>query len=367
MIPLSVVRVPREAEDLVLAAMRSGQLTQGSLVARLESEFSPICGCEHVVAVANGTVALTAALAALGIGPGDEVVTTPFTFIATVNAALQLGAVVRFADIRDSDFCLDPEAVAARLAPKTRAVVAVHLYGQMMDLQSIASPLARAGVMLVEDAAQAHGAGLGDSPAGSFGLVSIFSLYATKNVMAGEGGLITTNSSEVADRLKLLRNQGMRTRYAYESIGSNYRLTELQAAIALPQLKTLRDMNRKRSANADYLTAGISDLPGIVAPAQLPDRTHVWHQYTIRVTGEARLNRDQLAEELRTRGVQTGVYYPRPIYLYDVYREHPRIDPEPMPVAERVAGEVLSLPVHPHLAESDLAAIVAAMRDALHA
>jgi perosamine synthetase len=366
-IPLSVVRVDDEAERLLLQVVRSGRLTQGPMVERLERDFAVVCGCEHVVAVANGTVALSAALEALGVGPGDEVLTTPFTFVATVNAALQVGANVRFADIRDDDFNLDPAAVRDRLTPNTRAVIAVHLYGQMADLPAIADAVGGTGALLVEDAAQAHGAELRGRPAGSFGAASTFSLYATKNVMAGEGGLIGTNDARLADRLRLLRNQGMRARYSYEELGGNYRLTDMQAAIALPQVARLGEMNRRRARNAATLSEGLAGVAGLVTPAEKPGRTHVWHQYTVRVTAEARLNRDGLAEALLERGVQSGVYYPRPIYEYDVHRDHPRVDCERMPVAERVAGEVLSLPVHPYLGDDDLAAIVAAVRGALDA
>jgi dTDP-4-amino-4,6-dideoxygalactose transaminase len=366
-IRLSEVHVDQESESLLLEAVRSGRLAQGPMVARLEREFAPLCGCEHVVAVANGTVALVAALEALGIGPGDEVVTTPFTFVATVNAALQLGASVRFADVCESDFCLDPGALAGRLTERTAAVIRVHLYGQMADMDGIQQVASRAGAPVVEDAAQAHGAGYCGRPAGSIGAVGIFSLYATKNVTAGEGGLVCTNDAELADKLLLLRNQGMRARYEYVGIGHNWRLTEMQAAVAIPQLAKLREMNARRTANACRLSEGLEGVPGLRTPATLPGREHVWHQYTVCVTEEARLSRDQLMESLRAAGIESGVYYPRPIYSYQPYREHPAVDHEPMPQTERLCAQVLSLPVHPWLKPGDTDQIVDAVRRLLDA
>lgn len=367
MIRLTDVRIDADSEELLLGAVRSGRLSQGPLVERLEREFAPLCGCEHVIAVSNGTVALVAALQALGVGAGDEVLTSPFTFVATVNAAIQLGASVRFADIRDDDFGLDPGSVRARISAKTQVVIAVHLYGQPCDLAGVQSAAQQVGAALVEDAAQAHGACYGGRRAGSFGALATFSLYATKNLMAGEGGLITTNDGELARKARLIRNQGMASPYEYEIVGSNYRLTELQAAIAVPQVGRLEAANERRRANADRLTAGLVGLPGVVSPRELPGRRHVWHQYTVRITEDARLDRDVLRMKLAERGVETGVFYPRAIYDYPLYRDHPLVAVEPMPTAERVAREVVSLPVHPYLEAADVDRITSAMRDLLDA
>ena len=367
MIPLSVVRLGEAEEALLLEVARSGRLAQGPMVARLEDEFREHCGCAHVVAVANGTLALVAALEALGLQPGDEVVTTPFTFIATVNAALHLGARVRFADIRLDDFCLDPEALAASVSERTRVILPVHLYGQVADMEPILAIARETGATVLEDAAQAHGASSGGRPAGSFGAAAMFSLYATKNVMAGEGGLISTNDAELAGRLRVLRNQGMEGRYDYRAVGYNWRMTELQAAVAIPQLASLRDRNRRRAANAACLTEGLAGIPGLATPTVREGRVHAWHQYTVRITEGARLDRAGLQEALSARGVETGVYYPKAVAGYDLYRDHPSVDGAPMPNAERAAREVLSLPVHPFLEPKDLDTIVAAVREALGA
>lgn len=364
-IPISAVRIGEEEERLVLEVLRSGRLAQGPMVERLEREFAPLAGAAHAVAVANGTVALEAALGALGVGPGDEVLTSPFTFIATSNAVLRTGASVRFADIRLDDFCLDPAQLEARLTPRTRVLLPVHLYGQVADMDPLLELARRRGLLVLEDAAQAHLATYRGRPAGSFGDAATFSLYATKNLQSGEGGIVTTGRDEVADRLRLLRNQGMRARYEYEMVGDNHRLTDVQAAIAVPQLARLRELTERRRRNASFLSEGLAEVPGLVTPQAMPGREHVWHQYTVRVTEEAKLDRDAALSGLAERGVGAGVYYPRPLYDYAAYRELERVDHDPMPNAERACREVLSLPVHPYLSEDDLERIVAAVRDLL--
>jgi perosamine synthetase len=336
------------------------------MVARFEHEFAAYCGTRHAVAVANGTVALVAALRVLGVGAGDDVVTSAFTFVATLNAILECGARARFADIDPATFNVDPDALAQVCTDRTRVVMPVHLYGQPADMGAIAAIAQRAGAAIVEDAAQAHGATIGGQRVGSFG-VGTFSFYATKNITTGEGGIVTTDDDELADRLRLLRNHGMRARYQYESVGTNYRLTDLQAAIALPQLARLDATIEQRHANAQRLTAGLCGIPGLVTPVVAPDRRHVFHQYTIRITEDAALDRDALAAHLASRDVQTGIYYPRVVFDYDCYRTHPNVVAGDVPAARRTAAEVLSLPVHPNCSTSDLDHIVDAVRSALGA
>lgn len=354
MIPISSVHLGADVESLLLQVVRSGQVAQGPLVAEFEAEFAKLCGVEHAVAVSNGTVSLMAALQASGIGPGDEVLTSPFTFVATLNAILHVGATVRFADIGADDFLLDPAACGAFAS--VSAVMPVHLYGQMADVPAIVSSISGTPVV-IEDAAQAHGATLRGGGAGSFGVGS-FSFYATKNIATGEGGMVTTSDAGVADTLRLLRNQGMRARYQYVLAGHNFRLTDLQAALGLPQLRRIDKVIESRQRNAATLSEGLAGIDGLVTPMVAEGRSHVWHQYTVRVTSDAAITRDQLAEHLESNGVGCGVYYPRLVHDYDCYRDHPRIVDDPTPVAARVVGEVLSLPVHPNLSESDLATIV---------
>jgi perosamine synthetase len=366
MIPISAVSMGTDEEQLVLEVLRSGRLTQGPVVERLEQEFRIWSGTHHVIAVANGTIALVAALEALRLPAGSEVVTSPFTFVATLNAILEAGLVARFGDIDPGDFALSAESAEAVAGERTSAILPVHLYGQPADMSRL-EPLATSrGWAIVEDAAQAHGARVAGRPVGSFG-VGCFSLYATKNLAAGEGGLITTDDLGLADRLRLLRNQGMRARYLYELPGHNYRMTELQAAVALPQLARLEASTKRREENARRLTEGLSGIPGLELPAVAPGRTHVWHQYTMRITPESGRSRGKVAEYLTRRGVGHGVYYPRPVYDHRCYREHPRVVIGDHPEAERASREVLSIPVHPLLSDADLDTVVLAVRGAFDA
>jgi perosamine synthetase len=363
-IRITEVHIGDEEKRAVLRVLDSGQLAQGPMVAELERQFAEICGVPHAIAVSNGTVALVAALQALGLGPGDEVITTPFSFAATLNAILESGATARFADIRD-DFTLDPESAAKLVNERTRAIMPVHLYGQPADMPAFTALAEQAGLHVIEDSAQAHGAAVGERMTGSFG-VGCFSLYATKNVQCGEGGLITTADDALADRLRLLRNQGTRAPYQYEVPGHNWRLTDMQAAIAVPQLARLAATNATRRAHAERLSAGLAGLPGLITPVEVAGRTHVWHQYTVRVTDDAPLSRDALAKYLREAEIGCGLYYPALMYDYDCYAGHPGIVTDPTPQAARITGQVLSLPVHQYLSEGDLDRIVATVRQAFH-
>jgi dTDP-4-amino-4,6-dideoxygalactose transaminase len=363
-IPITVIRFGPEVEELVLSVLRSGMVAQGPLVKRLEDEFAALTGVDHVIAVNNGTTALIAALAVLDLEPGDEVITSPFTFVATLNAILEAGATARFGDISADDFNLDPETVVGVAGPRTKVLLPVHLYGQCADMNRLASMAESSGWSLVEDAAQAHGASQSGRAAGSWG-IGCFSLYATKNLTSGEGGLISTNDARVADRLRVLRNQGMRERYQYEMAGNNYRLTDLQAAVCVPQLGGYRQQVETRQRNAAALTDGLSSVPGLRTPAAIEGRSHVWHQYTVLVTDDARLTRDELATSLTLAGIGCGVYYPRPVYDYDCYRNNPQVVVPEAPVATFVGDHCLSLPVHAYLSDSELDRIVATIGELL--
>jgi perosamine synthetase len=362
-ISISSVDLGPEVEASVLRTLRSGFISQGARVAELEERFAAMTQVRHAVAVNNGTTALVATLQALGIGPGDEVITSAFTFVATVNAILNVGATARLVDIRDDDFALDPDAIGEAVSPRTVAIMPVHLYGQTADLERISALTATHGLHLVEDAAQSHGARFAGRPAGSFG-TGCFSFYVTKNLVAGEGGIITTDDEGLADRLRVLRNQGMRQRYQYEMVGHNYRMTDLAAAVVLPQLGTRYDEQvARRRANAQTLSERLNGLPGLVLPRTVSGRDHVWHQYTVRLPEE--VSRDEVVTRLTELGVGTGVYYPRPIHRYDSFREHPRVWAAPTPVADRVAATCLSLPVHGALTESEVEQIADAMAKVL--
>lgn len=269
MIPITTVRLGPEVEESVLRVIRSGSIAQGPVVAEFESRFAALVGAKHAVAVNNGTTALVAAIQSLQLQPGDEVITSPFTFIATLNAILEAGATVRFGDIRTEDFGLDPESVRSQITDRTRVIMPVHLYGQSADIGALAQIAAEHDLALVEDAAQAHGATFEGRGVGTFG-IGCFSFYATKNLTTGEGGVVTTNDDEVAERLRIMRNQGMRARYEYVMAGHNYRLTDLQAAVVLPQLDAYDSLLAARRANASGLIERLSDVPGLILPAQLP-------------------------------------------------------------------------------------------------
>jgi dTDP-4-amino-4,6-dideoxygalactose transaminase len=303
--------------------------------------------------VSSGTAGLHVAAITSGWGPGDEVITSPFTFVATLNAILEAGATARFGDISAEDFNLDPASIADVSGPRTKVLLPVHLYGQCADMDHLAPMAESAGWSLIEDAAQSHGATQGGRVAGSWG-IGCFSLYATKNLTSAEGGLISTNDARVADRLRVLRNQGMRARYEYEMAGNNFRLTDLQAAVCLPQLNGYARQVEIRQHNAAVLTEGLSGVPGLSAPTAMRGRSHVWHQYTVLVSDEARLTRDELAAGLTAAGIGCGVYDPRPVYDYDCYRDDPRVVVPSAPIATYVGDHCLSLPVHAYLTDSDL-------------
>jgi perosamine synthetase len=361
MIPISAVDLGAQVEASVLEVLRSGALAQGPKVAELERRFAEMTGVAHAVALSNGTTALVAALQLLGLRPGDEVLTSPFTFVATLNAILAAGGTARFADITAEDFCLDPASVRERAGERTAVLMPVHLYGQVADMGALVPCARDLGVPLVEDAAQAHGAAFDGRHAGSFG-VGCFSFHATKNLTTGEGGMVTTDDAALADRLRLLRNHGMRERYVYELAGHNYRMTDLQAAVALPQLDRYEEQLCRRRANAARLAAGLAEVPGVVVPTELAGRQHVWHQFTVLLDPEAR---QAVVDGLMQRGVGSAIHYPRLVHDYDCYRDRADVIVQETPVAADVARRCLSLPVHAGLRRAEVDRVVEAVAEVL--
>lgn len=357
-IRLAEVRVGPESEELVLAVLRSGRLAQGPMVERFEGLCADMAGTRYAVAVSNGTASLEAALSALGVGPGDEVITSPLTFVATLNAVLRTGAVARFADI-GSDRTVDPDSVAALVGPRTAAILPVHLYGLAADMTRLSHLATDRGLALVEDAAQAHGAVVDGGRAGSFGVGS-FSFYATKNVTAGEGGVVTTSDEAVARRVRLLRNQGMSEPYRYEIIGANLRMTDVQAAIAVPQLERLDAVIDARSRNAHALSGALAErAPELDVPLIPRGRRHVWHLYTVLLPPHS--DRARTIAGLRERGVEAAAYYPSLVWDHPPYRDHPRVVKDPTPTAADTARRCLSLPVHPGVSEQQIDRVADAM------
>lgn len=348
MIPISRVEFGLEEEKLVLEVLRSGIVAQGPKVVQFESDFAKLTGVKHAIAVNNGTTSLVASLQALNLKPGDEVITSPFTFIATLNAILEAGATAVFADINEDDFNLNPESIKKCITPKTKVIMPVHLYGQMANMDAIMLIAREHKLRVVEDSAQSHGATQGQKMAGSFDIGS-FSFYATKNLTTGEGGIITTNDDKIAETLRILRNQGMKERYQYEMAGHNYRMTDLQAALVIPQLERYDQNVISRAENAAYYESRLGNIPGLVTPKVLAGRTHVWHQYTLRVTSDCNISREQLAVKLTESGIGSGFYYPKLAFDYDTYRNRTDIVISNCAVAEKIVKEVISIPVHPYL------------------
>jgi dTDP-4-amino-4,6-dideoxygalactose transaminase len=355
MIPISRPQISEAEKKAVLEVLESGMLAQGPRVARLEERFAEVCGTHHAVATSSGTTALHIALLAHGIGPGDEVITTPFTFIATVNAILFVGARPVLVDVEEETFNIDPALIETAITPRTRAIIPVHLYGYPCDMDAVMEIARRHGLLVIEDAAQAIAATYKGTPVGNFG-TGCFSLYATKNVVAGEGGMITTDDESLAEHCRMLRHHGMRQRYHHEFLGYNFRMTDLHAAIALAQMDRLEEFIAKRRENAAYLSAHIDS---VVTPQVREGYEHVWHQYVVRVAPRGGRDRDAAARQLREAGVGTGIHYPLPAHQHGYVRDV--VGEVSFPVAERLASEVLSLPVHPGLSPADLEQIVEAV------
>jgi perosamine synthetase len=351
MIPLSRPEIGEREERAVLEVLRSGLLAMGARTRELEDAWAAYCGVRHAVYMANGTVAMEAILRCLGIGPGDEVITVSFSFNATASTILQAGARPVFVDVRESDFAMDPDLVEAAITPRTRAIMPVHLYGLMADMAPLVTIAERHGLVIIEDAAQAIGATYGGRRAGSFG-PAMFSLYATKNVMSGEGGMATTDDDGLADRLRVYRNHGMRVRYHHDDLGTNFKPTDLAAALGLAQLQVVEERNEQRRRNADRLSTG---LAGLVVPQAPEGRGHVWHQYTLRFGSD----RDAVAERLKERGIGTLVYYPVPIHRQRyLQRFVPGAHDLHLPVTDLLAAEVLSIPVRANLTDDEIETVI---------
>jgi perosamine synthetase len=356
MIPISKPDIGPAEEQAVLEVLRSGMLAMGRVTTEFEEAWAAYCGVRHAVLLSNGTVALEAILRSLDIGPGDEVITVSFTFNATVSTILQVGARPVFVDIRTDDFCMDPDLVEAAITPRTKAILPVHLYGLMADMDPLVEIADRYGLALIEDAAQAHGAAYDGRRAGQFG-PAMFSLYATKNLMTGEGGFATTDDDALADRLRLYRNHGMRVRYHHESLGSNLKPTDLVAALGLAQLARLDERTEQRRRNAAALAEGLRDYLTPAAPA---GRDHVWHQFTMRFPGE----RQRVADGLSERGVGSLIYYPVPVHHQRYIQSFvPGAEELDLPVTDRLADEVLSVPVRPNLTPGELQTVIDTVRE----
>jgi dTDP-4-amino-4,6-dideoxygalactose transaminase len=296
---------------------------------------------------------LHVALAAHGLGSGDEVVTSPFSFIASANCILYVGARPVFADIEEAYFTIDPQQIRERITPRTKAILPVHLYGQICDMELISQIAQEYHLAIIEDACQAHGARLNGRPVGSWG-TACYSFYPTKNMTTIEGGMITTNDAAIAEKARLVRNHGSRRRYEHDMLGFNFRMTDMQAAIGLAQLRKIDRWNLQRQANAAYISSKIASLTGVAVPKVREGSDHVYHQYTLRVA-----DRERAVSVLKEKGIGFGIHYPTPIHKQPLYQELGYEDS--LPRAEAACHEVLSIPVHPALTEADLESIASAV------
>ena len=332
--------------DAVRAVFRSGTLTDGPVTAEFEQAFARRHGVDHAVALSSGTCALAAMHLALDIGPGDEVIVPSMTFLSPATSVRHVGATPVFADVRADTCTLDAEDVACRITPRTKAVVAMHYGGQAADLDELAAVADHAGIALIEDAAEAHGATYRGRPVGSIGRMAMFSFTPTKNMTTGEGGMVTTDDPELADRLRLLRNHGLDDAQQHAVLGFNWRMSEVQAAIGLVQLSRLDEVIHAKRRRAAVLSAALADVPDVTPPHEAPDRDHVFMLYSVRVHGR----RDQVAEGLALAGIESRVYF-APAHRQALFASEPS---NHLPITDQLARELLSLPVHPGLDEGQL-------------
>ncbi|VVB66518.1 UDP-4-amino-4-deoxy-L-arabinose--oxoglutarate aminotransferase [Candidatus Gugararchaeum adminiculabundum] len=353
MIPIAKPQIGEEEKKAVLKVMDSGMLAQGESVKEFEKAFAAYIGVKYAVAVNSGTAALHAALFGCKIGPGTEVVTTPFTFIASANSILYCNSTPTFSDINPISFNLDPAKIPSALTSKSRAIMPVHLYGSTCEMDAIMDTAKSKGLMVIEDACQSHGSDYEGKKAGSIGDAGCFSFYPTKNMTTSEGGMVTTNNEEIAERAKLLREHGSRERYKHEVLGYNYRMTNIAAAIGIEQLKKLDKFNSTRRKNADYYIKHIT-ADWLVKPQESKNSKHVYHQYTLRSKNN-RLTRDEIVQKIKAAGIGCEIYYPRLVYQQPSFSAIPS---RKCPEAEKAAQEVFSIPIHASLSQADLEQVV---------
>ena len=350
--------IKHELDAAIHSVLDRGIYASGQAVAAFEKEFARYCGVNHCVAVNSGTSALHLAMIAAGVKAGDEVITVPFTFVATAWAISYVGAKPVFVDIDPGTFTMDAEKLSRAIGPKTRAVIPVHLYGQMAQMDPIRGLCADNGVALIEDAAQAHGANYRGRRAGAWGKIGCFSFYPTKNLGAfGEAGALTTDDPEIAERLRRLRDHAQSQKYWHEELGYNYRMDELQGCVLGVKLRHLDDWNNARIEIAISYKAKLRNT-SVSLPCEAPEVRHVWHQFVVRSS-----ERDRLLRELSSAGIETGLHYPVPIHLQPAYR-HLGYRRGAFPVSEQVAAECLSLPMFPELREDEIERVCQAIASA---
>jgi dTDP-4-amino-4,6-dideoxygalactose transaminase len=348
--------IKAELSQVIERVLSNASFIMGEELSSFERHFADYCGAKHAIGVASGTDALFLSLLALGIGPGSEVITTPHTFVATVEAILHVGAKPVFVDIDPATYTLDPAALEASISPRTRLILPVHLYGQPANMEAISEIAARYNLPIVEDAAQAHGAFYAQQPIGHHAKLTCFSFYPSKNLGAyGDGGAITTNDDELAGQVRLLRDHGSATKYQHSLVGYNSRLDALQAAMLDVKLRYLETWIEARQRNAAYYDARLSDVEGVIVPRADVQARHVYHLYVIQVPGDR--DRDVVAARLKADGIHTGVHYPIPVHLQPGFSLLGYTSGD-FPVTERVTKRILSLPLYPELTETQMDYVV---------
>ncbi|MHC1716422.1 MAG: DegT/DnrJ/EryC1/StrS family aminotransferase [Candidatus Dojkabacteria bacterium] len=359
MIPVSKPFIGEEEVNAVVEVLRSGMIAQGPKTKEFEEIFAKYCNTKHAISFSNGTTAIHAAVIASGFKDGDEAITVPFTFVATANPVLMERGKVVFVDISEDDFCIDPSKVAEKITDRTKLIIPVDLYGQVYKYKEIKDVIQGKEIKILEDACQAVGAKQDGVVAGNFGDVAAFSLYATKNITTGEGGMLTTNDDEIARKAKIYRHHGQdeAVRYEYLELGHNYRMTDIASAIGIEQMKKIEKIIEARGKNAKLLNEGLSNIEGIIIPKVMENNEHVYHQYTIRITEDYAHSRDELLDFLKENEIGSGVYYPKPLHLHEHFRKMGYKEGD-FPVSEKLSKQVLSLPVNPFVTKEDTEKII---------
>jgi perosamine synthetase len=355
-IPINLPKIGEEEVQAVVKVLRSGMLTSGlgagPQVTEFEQGFAKFAGAKHVVAVNTGTAALHAAVMAVGAKQGDEVILPSFTFVATAEAVVLAGAKPVFVDIDPKTYNLSPKAAEKAITKKTKAIMPVDLYGFSADMKPLKEIASKHGLALIEDAAQAHGTSYEGKPAGAFADAACWSLYASKNMTTGEGGVVTTNNDQTAETLRMIRTHGEKAKYSSLMLGTNYRMSEIQAAIGNVQMQKLPSFVAKRRQNAQQLTKMLEKNSRLILPYESKDRLHSWYLYTARLKDGTEEARNRLVDDLKKKGIGSEVYYINPVHQMPFYREN--FGSAKLPETEKASKQVFSLPIHPGVTEEQV-------------
>lgn len=358
MIQIAKPHICDEEIQAVTDILKSGMLAQGKIVEEFEQEFATYIGVDYAIATNSGTAALHSALASLGIGKGDEVITTDFSFIATASCILMQGAKPVFCDIDPNTYNILPSDIEDKITNRTKAILPVHLYGQPCEMDLIMQIAEDRDLFVIEDACQAHGAEHNGKKVGSIGDTGVFSFYPTKNMTTGEGGMLVTNDEQIAKKARFFRNHGQNERYIHSSLGYNYRMTNIAAGVGFWQLRKLENYNDQRRRKAKYFSSKFEKIDGITPPYVSPLVKHVFHQYTINVEDNFPVSRNELTDHLKDKGIEFGIHYPLPIHKQPLFEKLGYDEKVNCPVASEMSKRVISLPVHPLLITEDLELIV---------